>query len=315
MVTATPGPSQSAQLERMSAVCLAVVIVTLALPGYFLAATHIGSLASSLLLAAITCALVLLALTATVDPGTLPPRPETDPTVLRIWRNEVSPESLGIECDPHTGVLSCPASAPRSEQHRYCVTCNIWRPPRATHCSICGFCVQRADHHCGVVGTCVALGTHRFFASFLIACAVASITCASSCWLVLTNRGWPRDHSSWKDSVNYVLLLDGICTSYSGLVSLFGFMHCWLLCANLTTKELMCRNASILGSCCKPRTCLHGLSEALCAPMKLRDVRQAELLEAVHCHDTNTDNACPESEVSPLNHNSQHCAKSADDNV
>jgi len=49
--------------------------------------------------------------------------------------------------------------------------------------------------------------------------------------------------------------------------------------------------------------------------MKLRDVRQAELLEAVHCHDTNTDNACSESEVSPLNHNAQHCAKSADDNV
>jgi hypothetical protein len=33
---------------------------------------------------------------------------------------------------------------------RYCSTCNIWRPPRASHCTTCGFCFQRFDHHCAV---------------------------------------------------------------------------------------------------------------------------------------------------------------------
>jgi len=26
---------------------------------------------------------------------------------------------------------------------RYCTTCNIWRPPRASHCSKCGYCIVR----------------------------------------------------------------------------------------------------------------------------------------------------------------------------
>lgn len=46
---------------------------------------------------------------------------------------------------------------------KFCETCLLYRPPRASHCSICNNCVQRFDHHCPWVGQCIALVSQKCF--------------------------------------------------------------------------------------------------------------------------------------------------------
>ena len=58
---------------------------------------------------------------------------------------------------------------------KYCFTCNIVRPTRCSHCSICNSCFTRIDHHCPWFGTCIALHNYKFFFIFLLHVLLCSI--------------------------------------------------------------------------------------------------------------------------------------------
>ena len=48
-------------------------------------------------------------------------------------------------------------------KHRYCDTCNIMRPPRASHCRDCDCCITDFDHHCALVNNCIGVRNMRSF--------------------------------------------------------------------------------------------------------------------------------------------------------
>ncbi|KAF6151891.1 hypothetical protein GIB67_010465 [Kingdonia uniflora] len=107
--------------------------------------------------------LMFLFLTSSRDPGIVP-------------RNSLPPESDEFELatpsmewvNGRTPHLKLPRAKDvivngHAVKVKYCDTCLLYRPPRASHCSICNNCVQRFDHHCPWVGQCIGLTTYENF--------------------------------------------------------------------------------------------------------------------------------------------------------
>ena len=130
---------------------------------------------------------------------------------------------------------------------KYCFTCKIFRPPRASHCSICDNCVERFDHHCPWVGNCVGKRNYRYFYLFLVSLAFLCVfifACAIT-HLVLLGK----EESSGSGGDNNRTFIDAIRKSPSSIVvvvicffsvwsivGLAGF-HTYLSSTNLTTNE------------------------------------------------------------------------------
>ena len=50
---------------------------------------------------------------------------------------------------------------------RFCEKCQLIKPDRAHHCSVCSTCVLKMDHHCPWVNNCVGFHNYKFFMLFL----------------------------------------------------------------------------------------------------------------------------------------------------
>jgi len=57
---------------------------------------------------------------------------------------------------------------PRIYTERRCDTCQIMRPPGASHCVVCDNCVLEFDHHCLFISNCVGKRNHKYFVLFLV---------------------------------------------------------------------------------------------------------------------------------------------------
>lgn len=50
---------------------------------------------------------------------------------------------------------------------RFCDRCQLVKPDRCHHCSVCDKCVLKMDHHCPWVNNCVGFSNYKFFMLFL----------------------------------------------------------------------------------------------------------------------------------------------------
>jgi len=100
----------------------------------------------------IVMSMVFLMLTHQSDPGIIPPKVMKDPMIIALECGAMDPVEAGSSSGIWKGVDGQWNRLPPNgylgmDPERYCVTCNIWRPPRASHCSICGFCFEVRRPH------------------------------------------------------------------------------------------------------------------------------------------------------------------------
>ncbi|PIN05821.1 DHHC-type Zn-finger protein [Handroanthus impetiginosus] len=177
-----------------------------------------------------------LFLTSSRDPGIVPRNtkpPECDETFelnspSMEWVNDRTPR-LRL---PRTKDVLVNG---HSVKVKFCDTCLLYRPPRASHCSICNNCVLRFDHHCPWVGQCIGIRNYRYFYMFITTSTILCIYVFVGSWInIVRGEGTVRKAISSDFLSDFLIIYSFVAVWFVGGLTVF---HFYLISTNQTTYE------------------------------------------------------------------------------
>ncbi|CAF0906207.1 unnamed protein product [Rotaria sordida] len=120
---------------------------------------------------------------------------------------------------------------------KYCITCQMIRPPRSSHCAICSNCISILDHHCPFLSTCIGMRNYRFFFLFLIFLLQTELFLFATSLikiLIYINDGIFSQSIISSIPSYFILIITGSSALYT--CNLLGY-QCMISSRGLTTRE------------------------------------------------------------------------------
>ncbi|XP_009889026.1 PREDICTED: LOW QUALITY PROTEIN: palmitoyltransferase ZDHHC15 [Charadrius vociferus] len=120
---------------------------------------------------------------------------------------------------------------------RFCDRCQLIKPDRCHHCSVCAVCVLKMDHHCPWVNNCIGFSNYKFFLLFLayslLYCLYIAATVTVFKYFI---NYWTGELTNGRSKFHVLFLLFVAIMFFVSLMFLFGY-HCWLVSRNRSTLE------------------------------------------------------------------------------
>eukprot|EP00929_Paragymnodinium_shiwhaense_P108109 TRINITY_DN74436_c0_g1_i1.p1 TRINITY_DN74436_c0_g1~~TRINITY_DN74436_c0_g1_i1.p1 ORF type:complete len:410 (+),score=72.40 TRINITY_DN74436_c0_g1_i1:92-1321(+) len=178
--------------------------------------------------------------TCCTDPGIIPRRE----VILATGSAGRLQEALGYNVLGEGSKLGTVPNNLQMKGYRWCRTCKIIRPPRASHCRDCDNCVMRFDHHCPFVNNCVGQRNYHFFFGFVSSVLVLAMLVLPALFAffgavdIEASLQFMGKISSGLWIMWYVLIgIGGLAAVTALLGAALWIYHVFLITSGKTTKE------------------------------------------------------------------------------
>lgn len=213
---------------------------------------HIHPLLPILTAAIFASTVIFLLLTSCSDPGIIP-RHSLQVIVPGLEEEVATATGASAVCvDMATAEPVCELTEEQDRLgYRWCPSCKVIRPPRASHCRDCDNCVLTFDHHCPFVNNCVGQRNYAFFSAFLVSTGCLGFAVAAGMGIYFSHVASENHNGQPFLSHTMLYLILAVigaptCILLIGVLGLSMF-HSWLACRGRTTKEVLTGRVTVRG--------------------------------------------------------------------